>query len=285
MIENHHLLGDVEPRGAIREAIATLRVHHPDPLESLDRERALLLDWELVLVQGEVVRYAGRRAAREDDERAGRAESRVAELGESDGGREGVEISLDVREDDAEGATVQGVVLARDGPVVRGGLVVDVVVVVAPPRRPASWLRRCRPSCPGGFASRRHARDAGIGSLVSRGGRARDARRWETRARGRARGRTRRAHTARRSRATSSRTPRASVPRRARTPEGVMNHNRFPRNSASNGINKRALAIRFVLDDRLGCPVSTWKMGASQREISRRYLHAIFSDCGTSRIG
>ena len=82
-------------------------------------------------MQGEVVRYAGRRAAREDDERAGRAESRVAELGESDGGREGVEISLDVREDDAEGATVQGIVLARDGPVVRGGLVVDVVVVVA----------------------------------------------------------------------------------------------------------------------------------------------------------
>ena len=36
-----------------------------------------------------------------------------------------------MREDDAEGATVQGVVLARDGPVVRGGLVVDVVVVVA----------------------------------------------------------------------------------------------------------------------------------------------------------
>ena len=136
MIQHHHLLRGVQPLVAVSDPVSALRVHHRGPGQRSRLDDPLLLDRELVLVQREIVRDARGGAPREDDERAVRAQARVAKLGEADRGGERVKVGADVRQDDAQRrAGVRG---SHDGPrrVVGGRVVVlslevRLVLVVA----------------------------------------------------------------------------------------------------------------------------------------------------------
>ena len=102
MVQHHHLTRGVQPLGAVADPVAALCVDDGGPVQCVRVDDSFLFDWKFVLVQREVVRASRGRAPGEDDAGAVGAESCVADLGESDGGGEGVEVGADVRQDDAQ---------------------------------------------------------------------------------------------------------------------------------------------------------------------------------------
>ena len=179
VVQHNHLFRDVQPGSAVREPVATLRVHHPDPAKRVRRERALLADGELVLVQLHVVRDAGRRASREHDERAVGAQPVVPQLRQTDRAGQRVEVRADVRQHHAQGRQIGGGRGGRSGdvPVVGRRRVVEILVVVAVVSVPGSAQAEFGGGATrgAGRASTPRAADARDRSIVRRGLRARPA--------------------------------------------------------------------------------------------------------------